>query len=335
MVEFKDQQDKTDSVAALGQETHAQVQPPFAVWATIWEAGLARWALCESRPEFDNVVLISDALANIEPKPEQWLNKDFFKVEKVRAWPVAFPVATNSWKLARETETGEWKLADAKPGEQLDAQSLQSCQSAQLSELQRRGHQIQARATRPGQAHRRHAGHVRQPHLHAESRRQDQRQLSPDPDRRRAAPEERTPGKDEKPEDKEKLDKEFKEKQKKLEEKLAQEKAYEKWTYLVSSWTLEPLLKERSQFMVEKKEEKKEDPRQPRPSPPRRCSPCPTPCRLPRRPRPGPSQFRFQAVAKTPAFQPAFFCGNEAPPAGQGRVVDAPQGEHPEFPSGP
>jgi hypothetical protein len=72
-------------------------------------------------------------------------------------------------------------------------------------------------------------------------------------------PKERTPGKDEKPEDKDKLDKEFKEQQKKLEEKLAQEKGFEKWTYLVSSWTVDPLLKERSQLLVEKKEEPKKD----------------------------------------------------------------------------
>ena len=45
----------------------------------------------------------------------------------------------------------------------------------------------------------------------------------------------RTPGKDEKPEDKDKLDKEFKEKQKKLEEKLADEKRYEKWIFSSSS----------------------------------------------------------------------------------------------------
>jgi len=73
-------------------------------------------------------------------------------------------------------------------------------------------------------------------------------------------PKERTPGKDEKPADKDKLDKEFKEKQKKLEEKVAQEKSFEKWVYLVSSWTVDPLLKERSSLLVEKKEEpKKED----------------------------------------------------------------------------
>ena len=70
---------------------------------------------------------------------------------------------------------------------------------------------------------------------------------------------ERTPGQDEKPEDKEKLDKEFKEKLTKLEEKLKADKAYEKWTYLVSKWTIDALLKERKDLLVEKKEEKKDD----------------------------------------------------------------------------
>ena len=72
-------------------------------------------------------------------------------------------------------------------------------------------------------------------------------------------PKERTPGKDEKPEDKEKLDKEFKEKISKLDEKLKQEKAFEKWTYLVSKWTVDPLLKERKDLLAEKKEEPKKE----------------------------------------------------------------------------
>ena len=72
-------------------------------------------------------------------------------------------------------------------------------------------------------------------------------------------PKERVAGKDEKPEDKTRLDKEFKDKQQKLEEKLAQEKSYEKRIYLVSSWTLDSLLKERSQLLAEKKDESKKD----------------------------------------------------------------------------
>src|SRR5437773_227661 len=72
-------------------------------------------------------------------------------------------------------------------------------------------------------------------------------------------PKERAAGKDEKPEDKEKLDKEFKDKTDKLEDKLKQEKAFEKWTYLVSKWTVDPLLKERKDLLAEKKEEPKKE----------------------------------------------------------------------------
>jgi len=70
-------------------------------------------------------------------------------------------------------------------------------------------------------------------------------------------PKERTTAKDEKPEDKEKLDKEFKEKRQKLEDKLKTERAFEPWTYVVSKWTVDPLLKERKDLLAEKKEEPK------------------------------------------------------------------------------
>ena len=38
----------------------------------------------------DSVAVISDALSNIEPKPEAWLSKDFFKVENPRHRAVVF-----------------------------------------------------------------------------------------------------------------------------------------------------------------------------------------------------------------------------------------------------
>ena len=68
-------------------------------------------------------------------------------------------------------------------------------------------------------------------------------------------PAERTAGADEKPEDKERLDKEFADNQAKLVEKLNKEKALEKWTYLVSKWTIDALLKDRKDFMAEEKSE--------------------------------------------------------------------------------
>ena len=82
-------------------------------------------------------------------------------------------------------------------------------------------------------------------------------------------PKVRPPGKDEKPEDKARLDKEFLAKQDKLNEKLKKEKAFENWSYLVASYTIDTLLKPRSDFLAEKKEEpKKENPAGTKEAPP-------------------------------------------------------------------
>jgi hypothetical protein len=72
-----------------------------------------------------------------------------------------------------------------------------------------------------------------------------------------AVPAQRVAGKDEKPDDKKKLDKEFLENTKKLSDKLHQEKALNKWTYVVNSWLIDPIIRGRSQLMVEKKEASK------------------------------------------------------------------------------
>ena len=63
----------------------------------------------------------------------------------------------------------------------------------------------------------------------------------------------RVPGKDEKPEDKDKLDKDFKEALAKKEAKLKSEQALSKWTYTVSKWTLDALLKNRGDLLPDKK----------------------------------------------------------------------------------
>ena len=42
---------------------------------------------------------------------------------------------------------------------------------------------------------------------------------------------------------------------KKLEEKLVAEKAFGKWTFVISSWTVDPFLKKRSELLEEKKPE--------------------------------------------------------------------------------
>jgi hypothetical protein len=261
-IDLKDQNDKQLQSLLLGKK-HMQKSKTPSPYGDMGDGGWPDGRYVKVGGNSDSVAVISDALSNIEPKPEQWLNKDFFKVEKVRAVSVAYSEPTNCWKLSRETETGDWKLADAKPTEQLDASKTSSVSnplgSPSFADLDTSSKPEQLGLDKPtvvvldtfdnftytlkvGQK-----TNDNYPLLVAVAA-----QLSKD----------RTVAKDEKAEDKDKLDKQFKEQQKKLEEKLAQEQAFQNWTYLVSSWTLDPLLKTRSQLLVEKKEEpKKEEPK--------------------------------------------------------------------------
>ena len=212
------------------------------------------------------LAVISDPLSNLEAKPEQWLNKDFFKVEKIRSIAVAYPAATNSWKVTRETEAAtDWKLAEAKPAEQLDSTKTSSFSYALNSPS---FVDVLPADTKPEQTG------LDKPTVITLDTFEDfvytikvgQKTNDNLPvviAVTAQLPKERTPGKDEKPEDKVRLDKEFKEKQKKFEDKLAQEKIVEKWIYLVSNWTVDSLLKERAQLLVEKKEEPKKDDKSP------------------------------------------------------------------------
>ena len=208
------------------------------------------------------LAVVSDPLSNVEAKPDAWLNKDFFKVEKIRSIAVAYPVATNSWKVTRDTETAtDWKLADAKPDEKLDSSKTSSFSYALGSPSFT---DVLPADTKPEQVGLDKPTVVTIDTFDNFTYTLKLGQKTNDNLPMVVAvtaqiPKERTPGKDEKPEDKARLDKEFKEKQKKLEEKLSQEQSYGKWTYLVSNWTVDSLLKERNQLIVEKKEEPKKD----------------------------------------------------------------------------
>jgi hypothetical protein len=212
--------------------------------------------------DLQTAALVTEPFGNAGAKPEDWLNKDWFKVEKLKSISVITTNATNNWKLTRESETGEWKLADAKPGESLDPgksggvttalsyPSFNDVAVGALPSVTGLDHPTVTATldTFDGEIYTAKVGNK----LGDESY---YFQIAASAN----FPKERTPGKDEKPEDKDRLDKEFKEKMAKGEEKLKAEKAHEKWIYVVSKWTVDPLLKERKDLLAEKKEEPKKD----------------------------------------------------------------------------
>src|SRR5204863_1883520 len=117
LVEFKDKSDKTIKAVLLGKKHMRKSENASPLGGSDgWPDG--RYLLVLNGPK--DVAVVSDALSEVETKPDRWLSKDFFKVEKLKAVSVTHTNATNSWKLTRELENGPLTLADAKPEEQLD-----------------------------------------------------------------------------------------------------------------------------------------------------------------------------------------------------------------------
>lgn len=207
--------------------------------------------------DIKTVALVSDPLNNAETRPEEWLDKEFLKVELPKRIELVRAAATNSFTLSRTNEFGEWQLADAGPEEKLDAGKLGvfgSVLSAptfsdvrinpDLAALGLDKPSIARITTTAGFTYEIKVGT-------SQANEEYPIQVSVTADLKK----ERTPAADEKPEDKEKLDKEFKEKLAKLEQKLKTEQSYAKWTYMVSKWTIDPILKNRSDLFADKKAE--------------------------------------------------------------------------------
>jgi hypothetical protein len=268
LVEFKDGKDATVKSIVLGKK-HMKESQGGMFGGGGGEFPVGRYVLVPENPP--RVWLVSEAFSSVETKPEQWLNKDFFKVEKVKSVAVNFPEKpASSWSAFRETENGEWKLGDVKEGEKFEASKASSLNYALSSPSFNDVASPELKPEESGMAQPIAAkletfeGFTYNVHVSGKTN-EENHYLKVNVQAN--LPKERTPGKDEKPEDKEKLDKEFKEKNEKLQEKLKNEQKFEKWTYLVSKWTVDSLLKERKDFMAENKEEKKEDTAKPADSP--------------------------------------------------------------------
>ncbi len=261
LVEFKDNSGKATKTLLLGKEVMRESSQP-SPYGGDSSYPVGRYVMVDGSP--NDIALVSDPLTQLAPRAQDWISKDWFKVEKPNYISVTSTNATNSWTLERPTEAGDWKLADAKPGEELDKTKISSVTSA-LSYASFNDVATNDEATVTGMDHpieatmRTFEGFTYKLKIGNETADDNNYYfkvaVSAD------IPKERTPGKDEKKEDKEKLDKEFKEKTDKLETKLKNEQACEKWTYLVSKYTVEPFLKTRADLLAEKKEEKKEEPK--------------------------------------------------------------------------
>ncbi len=254
LIEFKDKGGKTLTSLLLGKKHMKQGRDDSSFGGGGWPDG--RYVMVGD--DVKTVSLVNEAFSNIEPQPQNWLHKDFVKIEQIRSVSVVATNATNSWKVSRETASGEWKLADPKEGESVDSSKVSGLNWAFSSPSFT---DVVDPARNPEELG------LANPRTVTVETFEDfsyTLKIGDAPDSEDYAlnltvsadlPKERKAAEDEKPEDKERLDKEFEEKNKKLQEKLAQAKKHEKWTYLVSKWTVDPFLKDRKDLLAEKKEE--------------------------------------------------------------------------------
>jgi hypothetical protein len=254
LVEFMDKQGKTLHSFLLGKKHTAQSSSPSPFGGGEFDDG--RYVMLPDDPQ--DVLLVSDPLSSLELNPESWLDKNFFKVDKLQSVSLVSTNATNSWKLTRENEDAPWVLAATNAGETLDSNKVSSLAST----LNYVSFVDVASNTAPA------VTGLDKPlalslatfdHFNYELKignKTADNNLYMTVAVAADIPTNRVAAAGEKPEDKGKLDTEFQARTKALQEKLAGEKALGQWVYVVSTMQLEPLMRDRSQLLVDKNEVK-------------------------------------------------------------------------------
>jgi hypothetical protein len=267
LLEFKDAQGKTMQSLLLGKKHTRQSNLPSPMPGMDGEYPDGRFVMLKGDP--DEVLTVSDPLSSVDPKPSEWLDKDFFKIEKPNVIALVSTNAADSWSLSRTNENAPWVLASLKTGEVLDTNKVSSLSSTlgypsfvdvvsdpATAKTSMDKPLVVTIQTFDGFVYTLKIG-AKTP----ENEYNFQVQVAGD------FPTNRVKGA-ESPDAAKSLDKLFEGKMKQVEDKLKQEKSLDGWTYLVNNWLIDPLIRTRAQLMVEKKtdKEKKEESATPSPS---------------------------------------------------------------------
>jgi hypothetical protein len=203
----------------------------------------------------DTVWQVDGQFYDLQPKAEDWIDKSFIEISKIKDIEVTTANTADNWKASRKEETGEFTLSDTKAGEDFDkdkaaltnvlsnptfndvvpkdkanADFMKGASSAKISTFE--GFTYVVNFIKKG------AGPDEKHYMTVA--------VSGD------FPKERAAVKDEKPEDKKKNDDEFAAKKKTLEEKLAKEKKSEGWVFEIGSYVLGGIEKKRSEILKDK-----------------------------------------------------------------------------------
>jgi hypothetical protein len=195
----------------------------------------------------ERVVVVSDPLNNAEALPGKWVDKEFFKAERVKTLTVA-GTGGQPWRITRDVEWGQWKFAGG--GGALDASSAVGAVNA-LSQLTVSDVAVDAKTdeqSKPVTATAETFDGLT--YTLRISQRGSSDEYLVNVTVAGEPPGSRTPEKGEKAEEKERRDKDFAESRKRLEERVAREKGLGSWTYVVERKQVAPLLRTREQMVA-------------------------------------------------------------------------------------
>ena len=194
------------------------------------------------------VSLVSETLEQVDPTPTAWLDKSFLKIDNIKS--VSISSGTNQWTVTRDSDTeNTWKLAGAKPSEAVDQEKVpyfvSIFGSPTFNDVLPAGSvpagydSIVTVTTFDQFIYTLKFGKAAGDNLPLSIA------VSANP-----PPRERTPGKDENPEDKKRLDEEFAAHTKQLADRLAKDDALSARTYLVPKTTFDALFVPRTSLLA-------------------------------------------------------------------------------------
>lgn len=211
----------------------------------------------------DTIWEINDQLPDLVTKPDAWLAKGFFDVQRMKSVEVTAAKPADSWKASRADDKGDFALDGAGPGESLDAGKVSLASLLSSPTFNDVLSKDKAAATMKDAVKAKLVtfdGFTYNIQVVKQAGQGDGDKYYLTMNVSADLPKERAPVKDEKPEDKKKNDEAFAEEKKKLEEKLANEKRFEGWVYEVTEYTVSSLLKKKAEILAAPKAEPQQAP---------------------------------------------------------------------------
>ena len=196
----------------------------------------------------ERVVVVSDPLTIAEAQPGRWLDKDFFKADRIKTLSVSGESGM-PWRITRDVEWGQWKFAGG--GGDLDASAavgaVNALGSLTFSDIAAGEKPEGTPVTVIAETFDNLTYTLRM------ARRKSGADYLLTVNVAGEPPRDRPVEKDEKAEQKAQRDKDFAESRKRMESRTAREKALAQWTYVVEAKQIAPLLRTREQLVAQRK----------------------------------------------------------------------------------